>query len=363
MKPLLRFSLLILILLSVTASAFSQLPYARRVYPVAALPATCNPLNGEIVFLTIGAGISPGAYSCNAVNTWFPAGTMGNQFVLLQGALIGSFPFINHTATWNNGAVTFVDHFVNITDTASNAASLLMQLEVGGANKFTISKGGVVTTAGNVVIPGTSEFLFNARSAILSGADGQINLTSNAGAAITRFTFGAEAVAYPAIQPSPTVAGQAQGIIFVKGDGTNYVFANLGAATNGSFLYCNDCAVGAACAGAGTGAALDMAKRGGFDLVLVHARALEDKFIADGFGIGRRDVMYNDFVILGPAADPVGMQGEKQATAALEKIVRAQTLFVTRGDNSGTHVKEKELWEKLGIKPGGPLVCDLRAGG
>lgn len=106
-------------------------------------------------------------------------------------------------------------------------------------------------------------------------------------------------------------------------------------------------------AGAGTGAALEMTKRGGFDLVLVHARALEDKFIAEGFGIDRRDIMYNDFVILGPASDPAGIRSEKQATAALAKIARSQALFVTRGDNSGTHVKEKELWQKAGISPQG----------
>jgi len=73
-------------------------------------------------------------------------------------------------------------------------------------------------------------------------------------------------------------------------------------------------------AGAGTGAALEMAKRGGFDLVMVHARALEEKFIAEGFGLDRRDVMYNDFVILGPASDPAGIRGEKRATAALSRI-------------------------------------------
>jgi tungstate transport system substrate-binding protein len=115
-------------------------------------------------------------------------------------------------------------------------------------------------------------------------------------------------------------------------------------------------------ASAGTGAALEMTKRGGFDLVLVHARALEDKFVADGFGVDRRDVMYNDFVVLGPPADPAGIRGEKRATAALEKIARAQILFVTRGDNSGTHVKEKELWEKAGIKPAGPWYVTFERG-
>jgi tungstate transport system substrate-binding protein len=115
-------------------------------------------------------------------------------------------------------------------------------------------------------------------------------------------------------------------------------------------------------AGAGTGATLEMAKRGGFDLVMVHARALEDKFVAEGFGVDRRDVMYNDFVILGPQGDPAAVRGEKQVTAALAKIAKAQDLFLTRGDNSGTHVKEKELWEKAGIEPAGPWYVTFEKG-
>jgi tungstate transport system substrate-binding protein len=115
-------------------------------------------------------------------------------------------------------------------------------------------------------------------------------------------------------------------------------------------------------AGAGTGAALEMTKRGGFDLVMVHARALEDKFVADGFGVDRRDVLYNDFVILGPAGGPAGIRGEKRAVVALEKIARAQIPFITRGDNSGTHVKEKELWAKAGIKPAGPWYVTYERG-
>ena len=115
-------------------------------------------------------------------------------------------------------------------------------------------------------------------------------------------------------------------------------------------------------AGAGTGAALEMTKRGGFDLVLVHARALEDKFVSDGFGVDRRDVMYNDFVILGPGNDPAGIRGETRATAALERIARSRVPFVTRGDNSGTHVKEKELWAKTGIKPAGPWYVTYERG-
>jgi tungstate transport system substrate-binding protein len=115
-------------------------------------------------------------------------------------------------------------------------------------------------------------------------------------------------------------------------------------------------------AGAGTGAALEMTKRGGFDLVMVHARALEDKFIADGFGVDRRDIMYNDFVILGPAADPAKIRGEKRVVQALAKIAKAQALFVTRGDRSGTHVKEMELWAKAGIKPSGSWYVTYEKG-
>ena len=106
-------------------------------------------------------------------------------------------------------------------------------------------------------------------------------------------------------------------------------------------------------ASAGTGAALEMAKGGSFDLVMVHARALEDRFVADGFGVDRRDVMYNDFVILGPAADPARIRGERRAVDALRKIAAAEARFLTRGDNSGTHVKEVELWQAAGVTPRG----------
>lgn len=105
--------------------------------------------------------------------------------------------------------------------------------------------------------------------------------------------------------------------------------------------------------GAGTGQALKMAETGKFDLVLVHARALEEKFVADGFGTKRYDLMYNDFVILGPANDPAKVRGEKSAAAALRKISASAAPFVTRGDKSGTHVKELDVWKKAGIEPGG----------
>jgi tungstate transport system substrate-binding protein len=105
--------------------------------------------------------------------------------------------------------------------------------------------------------------------------------------------------------------------------------------------------------GAGTGKAIQMAETGKYDLVLVHAKALEEKFVADGFGTKRYDLMYNDFVILGPATDPAKVKGMKDAAAALRKIMEAKVLFVTRGDKSGTHVKELEVWKKAGVEPQG----------
>jgi tungstate transport system substrate-binding protein len=102
----------------------------------------------------------------------------------------------------------------------------------------------------------------------------------------------------------------------------------------------------------GTGKALKLGENGDVDLVLVHARAAEDEFVAAGFGINRRDVMHNDFVILGPAADPAGVKG-LNAGAALAKIASARVSFVSRGDDSGTHKKERELWSRTGLEPAG----------
>jgi len=105
--------------------------------------------------------------------------------------------------------------------------------------------------------------------------------------------------------------------------------------------------------GAGTGATLKKAQTGDFDMVMVHARKLEDAFVAEGYGMDRRDVMYNDFVILGPSDDPAKIKGLKNAAEAFGKIAAAKAPFVTRGDMSGTHVKEMEVWEKAGLKPEG----------
>ncbi len=105
--------------------------------------------------------------------------------------------------------------------------------------------------------------------------------------------------------------------------------------------------------GAGTGAALKLAEKGQIDLVMAHAKSLEEKFIADGFGTERISLMYNDFVIVGPADDPAGIKGEKLATTALNKIMDQGAKFISRGDKSGTHVAEMELWQKAGIQPQG----------
>jgi tungstate transport system substrate-binding protein len=105
--------------------------------------------------------------------------------------------------------------------------------------------------------------------------------------------------------------------------------------------------------GAGTGAALDIARKGNVDLVLVHAKSLEEKFVQEGFGTERIDLMYNDFVIVGPSSDPAGIKGVKQATEALKRISEKGVTFISRGDKSGTHVAEMQLWDKAGIKPSG----------
>jgi tungstate transport system substrate-binding protein len=105
--------------------------------------------------------------------------------------------------------------------------------------------------------------------------------------------------------------------------------------------------------GAGTGAALKMAEGGQFDLVLAHAKALEEKFVQAGFGTERIPLMYNDFVIVGPAADPAGIRRMKMAAEALKAISEKEVTFISRGDQSGTHVAEMDLWKKAGIQPAG----------
>ncbi len=94
----------------------------------------------------------------------------------------------------------------------------------------------------------------------------------------------------------------------------------------------------------------------------MHARSKEDKFVAEGYGVDRRDVMYNDFVLLGPAADPAGIAGSKDIAAAMGKIAAANATFVSRGDDSGTHTREKQLWKKAGVVPAGDWYLEAGRG-
>lgn len=103
----------------------------------------------------------------------------------------------------------------------------------------------------------------------------------------------------------------------------------------------------------GTGQALRLGEAGDADVVMVHARAQEDAFVAAGFGVKRYDLMYNDFVILGPSSDPAGVRGMQEAPAIFAKIAASGASFVSRADQSGTHVMEKNLWQMAGVKPEG----------
>lgn len=116
----------------------------------------------------------------------------------------------------------------------------------------------------------------------------------------------------------------------------------------------------------GTGQALDMARRGDADLVLVHDQAAEERFVAEGFGLQRRPVMYNDFVLVGPRSDPAGVRGQDIA-AALNKLAAAAAPFVSRGDRSGTHAAELRYWRTAGVdlaaaKPAGYRECGCGMG-
>jgi tungstate transport system substrate-binding protein len=115
----------------------------------------------------------------------------------------------------------------------------------------------------------------------------------------------------------------------------------------------------------GTGQALDLARRGDADVVFVHARAAEERFLAEGHGVKRFPVMYNDFVLLGPKTDPAKIAGSKNILEALKKVEAAKAPFVSRGDKSGTHLAELDLWKAAGIdiaKTKGPWYRDTGQG-
>jgi tungstate transport system substrate-binding protein len=115
----------------------------------------------------------------------------------------------------------------------------------------------------------------------------------------------------------------------------------------------------------GTGQALDLARRGDADVVFVHAKAAEEKFLADGEGVKRFPVMFNDFVLIGPKSDPAKIAGSKDILEALKKIQATQSAFVSRGDRSGTHMAELDLWKASGIdldRAKGPWYRDTGQG-
>ncbi|HET9903398.1 MAG TPA: extracellular solute-binding protein [Xanthobacteraceae bacterium] len=115
----------------------------------------------------------------------------------------------------------------------------------------------------------------------------------------------------------------------------------------------------------GTGQALDTARRGDADVVFVHAKGQEEKFVAEGHGVRRFDVMYNDFVLIGPKADPAGIKGTKDVLTALRTVLAKKAPFVSRGDRSGTHAAEIKLWQLAGIdiaKEKGPWYREIGQG-
>ncbi len=112
----------------------------------------------------------------------------------------------------------------------------------------------------------------------------------------------------------------------------------------------------------GTGKAIKLGETGDVDVVMVHARSKEDKFVADGYGVERRDVMFNDFVILGPVSDPAGIKGMSDAVAAIAKIAASEAIFVSRGDDSGTHSREKQLWQAAGVVQKGDWYLEAGRG-
>ena len=112
----------------------------------------------------------------------------------------------------------------------------------------------------------------------------------------------------------------------------------------------------------GSGQAMDMGAKGDVDVLLVHSRAAEDKFIADGFGVNRKDVMHNDFIVIGPANDPAKIKGMTDSVAAFKKIADSKSTFLSRGDNSGTNTKELSIWKNAAITPAGDWYKNVGKG-
>jgi len=112
----------------------------------------------------------------------------------------------------------------------------------------------------------------------------------------------------------------------------------------------------------GTGAALATARNGDADVVLAHARGLEDEFMRQGYGVNRRDLFFNDFVIVGPESDPAGIDGSDEATEAVRAVAESESTFVSRGDGSGTHATELDIWAAAGVQPSGEWYREAGSG-
>ena len=112
----------------------------------------------------------------------------------------------------------------------------------------------------------------------------------------------------------------------------------------------------------GTGQAIKLGENGDVDLILIHDRTAEDNFVKEGFGVCRNEVMYNDFVIVGPAEDPAEIRGVRDAVTAFKKILSHRLYFISRGDNSGTHKKEMSLWKEAGLRPEGRWYLETGQG-
>ena len=112
----------------------------------------------------------------------------------------------------------------------------------------------------------------------------------------------------------------------------------------------------------GTGKAIKLGETGNVDLILVHAPEAEEQFVKADYGVNRREVMHNDFILLGPKSDPAKIKGESDITKAFTKIAQTASLFVSRGDDSGTHKKEKEIWKAAGVKPGSTWYLEAGQG-
>ncbi len=112
----------------------------------------------------------------------------------------------------------------------------------------------------------------------------------------------------------------------------------------------------------GTGQALRIARNGDADVLIVHHRPSEEAFVAEGYGVKRFDLMYNDFVIIGPKSDPAGIRSQGSVEGAFRQIAAAKALFVSRGDDSGTHKKEREIWKSAGIEPQGDWYREIGSG-